>query len=340
MSSKTVPVTIGFLLLAGACASTAPHYIVSSDGGVDEEGGSRSTTTSSSSSGGGATGGATTSGGGTTSSSSGSGTEDDSGSVGTEEGGGAEGGSGSSLPLSDDFESDTVGMPPSSKLWSLVGTMGCSGSGNPSAKVVWPITVDNTQHHSGSNSLMVQGGDSCGPLMVNTSAFASLTSGEVYGRFYVHLSDTTMMFDHAVVAALGLNAGGAINPGDQMTYLQLASEGAGNSTNVFMWQTTDGNILPNKNSQGGAESTYVASTGFTCVEFHTSKSSGAIQTWVNGTLVAGLSDPPVPANGSQWTAPSPFTVTSFGLGWVVFSGENLTAWYDDVALSSSRIGCD
>ncbi len=237
------------------------------------------------------------------------------------------------MALCDGFESDTVGMPPSSSLWTLVGTMGCGGTGNPSAPVTFPVVVDDTQHHGGSNSVKIAGGDSCGPLMINTTAFSSLTNGEVYGRFFVHMSDTAMTFDHAVLAALGLTPGGAINPGDQMSYLQLASEGAGNATNVLMWQTTDGNILPNKNAMGGAESTYPAATGFTCIEFHTSASSKAIEAWVNGTSVVGLTDPPAPANASQWTAPSPFTVTSFGLGWTVFSGESQTLWFDDVALS-------
>ncbi len=43
---------------------------------------------------------------------------------------------------------------------------------------------------------------------------------------------------------------------------------------------------------------------------------------------------------TQWTPPSPLAPTSFGLGWVLFSGEQLTAWYDDVALATTRIGCN
>jgi hypothetical protein len=230
-------------------------------------------------------------------------------------------------------------MPPNSSLWSLVGRAGCSGTGNPGAPIVYPIVVDNTQSHSGTNSVKVAGGDSCGPLMVNTSAFSSLNGSEVYGRFFVHMSDTTAMFDHAALAGLGLTAGGAINPGDQAGYLQLASEQTGNATNMLMWQTLDGNILPNKNSAGGAQSAYLTATGFTCIEFHTSDSAKAIETWVNGTAVVGLTDPPQPTSGTQWVAPSPFTLTSFGLGWIVFGAPTMTLWFDDVALAGSRIGC-
>ncbi len=246
------------------------------------------------------------------------------------------------LALCDDFESDTVGGPPSGSLWTLVGLAGCSGTGNPSAPVMYPITIDGSQHHGGTKAAKVVGGDSCGPFMVNTSAFATLSGGEVYGRYWMHLSDTAMTFDHATFMALGLlrDGGVGLSVGAQDSYIQLASEGAGGATNTFMWQTDDGNVLPEKNSMGAAESTYVAATGFTCVEFHTSLSGKAIEVWVNGATVAGLTSPPVPPAGTQWTPPSPLAPTSFGLGWVLFSGEQLTAWYDDVALSTTRIGCN
>jgi hypothetical protein len=280
-----------------------------------------------------------------TSSASGS-NPSDAGSGGADSGGGspdattASGCSG--LALCDDFESDTVGSPPSASLWTLVGAAGCSGSGNPSAPIIYPIIVDGTQAHSGTKSVKISGGDSCGPLMVNTSAFASLSGGEVYGRFYVHMSDTTTTFDHAALMGLGLlhDAGTGLNIGDQTSYLQLASEGAGNATNVLMWQTDDSHILPNKNSAGGAESTYPAAAGFTCIEFHTSQANKAIETWVNGTAVVGLTDPPAPANATQWTPPSPFAPASLGLGWILFSGPKLDLWFDDVALSTTRIGCN
>jgi hypothetical protein len=245
------------------------------------------------------------------------------------------------LALSDTFDSDTAGNPPSSSLWTLIGTPGCSGTGNPSAPVIYPIVVDGTQHHSGANSVKITGGDACGPLMLNTSAFSKLTGSDVFGRFFVYLPVTNpATFDHVALAAIGLTA--TLNTQTQSSYLQLASEGAGNPTNVFMWQTEDSDILPDKNSAGGATSTYPAASTWTCVEFHTS-TAGALETWVDGTAVAGLTFVPgttaVSATNGQWTAPSPFAPTSFGLGWIVFSGPMTSLWFDDVALSSSRIGC-
>jgi hypothetical protein len=319
--------------MAQACSSSSQHTVVVDNGDAGDGGASSSGSSSGSSSSGSSSGGSTDAG---TSAEAAS----------TRDAGGGDSASTtqgcSGQALCDDFESDTVGSPPSSSLWTLVGTAGCSGTGNPSAPILYPIVVDSSQHQSGSQSVKVTGGDSCGPLMINTSAFSQLTGGEVYGRFYVHLSDTTKTFDHTVLMALGLltDGGVGLNIGDQSSYLQLASEGAGNATNVLMWQTTDGNILPNKNAMGGAESTYPAATGFTCVEFHTSV-SGAIETWINGSTVAvpGLTSPPTPANATQWVPPSPFAPTSLGLGWIVFSGATPTVWYDDVALSKTRIFC-
>ena len=227
-----------------------------------------------------------------------------------------------------------VGSPPSSSTWTLLGTTGCSGTGNPSAPTIYPVVVDNTQFHSAPNSVKVTGGDSCGPLMIDTGALAQITGGEVYGRFYVHLSDTTVLIHHAVLMALGFlgDSGVGLNINDYSSYLELAPEAQGGlSTSVFLWQTDDANHLPNTDSIGAMSSTYLPPAGFTCVEFHTSASTGAIQTWIGGTLIAGLSSPPAPpsANGSMWTPPSPLAPKSFGLGWMSFSTQGMTAWFDD-----------
>jgi hypothetical protein len=217
--------------------------------------------------------------------------------------------------------------------------------GNPSAPVIYPIVVDMTTDPTRKQAAKIMGGDSCGPLMVNASALAPLAGKDVYGRFYLSLSSTSTMFDHTALMGLGLaaDAGANLNPMNQASYLQLASEGAGNATNVFMWQTTDSNVLPDKQTSGGAKSTYPAANTWTCIEFHTSP-NGGLETWVNGTAIAGLTYVPgttMPAAGvnDHWTPISPFSPTSLGFGWIVFSGPMMTLWVDDVAVSGARIGC-
>jgi len=348
--------SIAFVILAcvglfPACSSSSGGPSGSGGSGTGTGGsgtgtGGSGTGTGGSATGGNGTGGSATGGNGTGGGSGGSATGGNgSGGAGGAAGsgsatGGAAGGNASGcagLALCDNFDSQAAGAAPDSSLWTMIGAKTCNGQGTP-----WPFAVDSTQSHSPPNSMKVMGGDSCGPLMLNTSAFTKLTGSDVYGRFYMRLSDTSMMFDHAFLMALGLTSG-TLNTGTQ-NYLQLASEGTGTS-NVFMWQISDGDVLPDKNSAGGATSTYPAANTWTCVEFHVSSSTGALETWVNGNPVAGLTFVPgtttkMSGVNDQWTAPSPFKPMSIGFGWTVFSGENLTIWFDDIAVGPTKIGCN
>jgi polysaccharide lyase-like protein len=254
-------------------------------------------------------------------------------------------GCGSGLAFCDDFDTDTVNSVPAASVWTVVGTQGCSGQG----PVQYPVVVDNTFSHSPPNSVKITGGDSCGPVMLSRSAFSNLASAtDVYGRFYLRLTSTSTTFDHSVLMTLAFSADGdgGITSSDQSTFLQLASEGAGNATNVFMWQTDDSHVLPDKNANGGSQSTYPMAATWTCVEFHTSSASKAIETWVGSQSFAGLTFPPgVSMVTDQWEAGLPtlpaFTFDSLGFAWIVFSGPSMTLWIDDVALSATgRIGCN
>lgn len=249
----------------------------------------------------------------------------------------------------DDPQNDVPDAAPTPGLWTTEGEQGCSGQG----PITNPITIDNTQSHSPPNSVKIVGGasNSCGPAMISTSAFAHIpTNSDVYGRFYIRLSSTSQTFDHVVIMALNFagNNDGGIDFGTQGSFLSLNSEGAGNATNVFMWQTEDSHTLPDKDTAGGAQSTYPTANTWTCVEFHTSPSTDAIEVWVGGaqTPVPGLTfPPPIAMVNDQWeagvsTLPA-FNFDSLGFGWVAYSGVAMTLWIDDVALSTtSRVGCN
>jgi hypothetical protein len=245
------------------------------------------------------------------------------------------------MPLCDDFEAaaDTVGATPMG--WTLMHPGGCSGG-------AYSAVIDTTQFHSGSKSVKVTGGDSCGPLLINTSAFASLTGGEVYGRFYVRMPSTPA-FDHAVMMTLGLGADAdAPTNFSQTGHLSLAPEqispqGGGSPVSALVWQTEDGNILPMKSPEALPSTTYPVANTWTCIEFHVSANTKAIETWVNGNAVPGMTfipgtTPKIAAN-SGWSLPAA-APTSFGLDWVVFSGPMISLWFDDAALGPTRIGCN
>lgn len=285
---------------------------------------------------GGATGGAATAGtGGSAGSSAGSGGAGVAGSAGTAGAAGSGSGVGcTGMPLCDDFEANAAGMTPAG--WTLVNATGCSG-------MTFSATVDTTQFHSGSKSVKVTGGDSCGPLLVNTAAFAKLTDGEVYGRFYLRMP-TTQSFHHTVLASLGLkanaDAGGSF---DQAGHLQFAAEDIGGA-NKLVWQSDDSNILPAKAPNAAETTTFPKSDTWTCVEFHISASKQAIETWIDGaavpgmTFIPGTTTPNQEVNG-QWKPASLVAPTSFGLTLVEFGDTPLSIYFDDAALGATRIGC-
>jgi hypothetical protein len=241
----------------------------------------------------------------------------------------------SGLALCDDFEADTAGAAPMG--WTLFKPGGCSGSATFSAN------VDTSQFHSGGKSVKVVGGDSCGPMLVNTAAFAKLSGGEVYGRFYVRMPSVTP-FDHAVMAALGLQGGiGTAMQFDQASNLALAPEQIG-TTNALVWQTDDSNILPAKSPAAAATTTFPKADTWTCIEFHVSANTKAIETWVDSKAVPGMTFIPGttmadPETNGQWK-PAAIAPTAFGLGWIVYSGPSISLWFDDAALGTTRVGCD
>ena len=244
------------------------------------------------------------------------------------------------MALCDDFEADAAGATPTG--WTLFNGFGCSGA-NGSTTPKYPAVVDTTQFHSGSKSVKITGGDSCGPLLVNTAAFANLSGGEVYGRFFVRMPSVTP-FDHTVMMALGLKAGVDVSGSfSQDDNLALAPEEIG-SMNALVWQTNDSNILPAKAPAAASQTTFPTADTWTCVEFHVSANTNAIETWVDGTVVPGMTFIPgtttvnQEVNG-QWK-PAAITPTAFGLGWIVFSGPSISLWFDDAALGTKRIGCN
>jgi len=231
------------------------------------------------------------------------------------------------MALCDDFEADTAGTAPAG--WTLFKPGGCSGSAAYSAN------IDTTQSHSGSKSVKVTGGDSCGPMLVNTAAFAKLSGGEVYGRFYVRMPSFSTTVSHAVMAALGLQGGiGSSTSYNQASNLSLSVEPVG--TDFLYWQTDDGHISPSRDTAGAAQTTLPKSDTWTCIEFHVSSSTNALETWVDGMAVPGLTFV-ADMQAKGWPNITP---TALGLGWIDFSSSAYSLYFDDAALGTTRIGCN
>ncbi len=226
------------------------------------------------------------------------------------------------LPLCDDFESTTPGGPPDPKNWTLA-TPNCSGTGT--------LSIDDTVAHSGTRSVKVVGqAGYCNHIFMANSVMATL--GKVaYGRFFVRLQDTLGQ-DHSTFMAMKDTA-------DNNNDIRM-----GGQSDILMWnRQSDDATLPVLSPAGIAQSVQPAAAAWHCVEFMIDGQNGYLLTWMDGAQVPGLCEQGVSTQDvtQQWLQrgawrPSPVDLR---LGWESYGGEAMTLWIDDVALSTTRIGC-
>lgn len=233
-----------------------------------------------------------------------------------------EAGASSGLALSDGFESAAVGGPPSSLLWT-VGSVDCTGAGK--------LAVDDSQAHSGTHSVRVDGGGGyCDHVFFSTSAAVAQVSPQLYARFFVRLG-----------AVLGAGHTTFLAMKDQADGGKDVRMGGQDSVLIYNRQSDDA-TLPTLSPTGVADSVAPAAATWTCIELHVDQAAGTIETWVDGKAIAGLTETgtPVADISTQWLARAwkPM-LADFRLGWESYAGQAITLWFDDVALAGARIGC-
>jgi len=221
----------------------------------------------------------------------------------------------------DDFESQT-GTQPSGR-WTA-GAPNCSGTGTAS--------VDSSVAHSGGKSLRINGGGGyCNHVFVGTPLSGVNTSSAFWARFYVRHT-TPLPAAHITFAALR-------DAADNNKDLRM-----GGQNGALQWnRESDDATLPEQSPNGVSMSKPLPVNTWTCVEFRIDGPAGRLETWVDGTAVQGLAVDGTPTHDidGQWLRkanwrPSP---TDFRLGWESYGGDTDTLWFDDVAVSGSRIGC-
>jgi hypothetical protein len=226
----------------------------------------------------------------------------------------------SGASICDGFENLAAGAP--SGAWS-VQNPNCSGSGS--------ATIDTSTAHSGGKSLKVTGvAGYCNHVFVQSST--ALSGGATYARFYVRHT-TALPASHVTFLAMKDTADGGkdLRMGGQNAALQWNRE-------------SDDATLPAQSPAGVAQSIPLPTNTWTCVEFVVNGSNGQMQTWVNGSEVAGLHEDMVATQDidGQWVSSRPSwrpALSNFRLGWESYGEGSDTLWYDDVAVGSSRIGC-
>jgi len=116
----------------------------------------------------------------------------------------------------------------------------------------------------------------------------------------------------------------------------------GGQSKILMYnRESDDATLPDLSPQGIATSAALPTGSWQCFEYHLGP-DGTIETWLNGNAVAGLTSKPgvANANAAQWQRSSiKPKVTAIYFGWESYGGDANTFWYDDISVSSTRVGC-
>ncbi len=232
--------------------------------------------------------------------------------------------SGAPLALSDGFETAAPGGPPDPSLWT-VASVDCSGAGK--------LAIDGTVAHRGSHSVRVDGGGGyCDHVFLGNASAVAAIGKQLYARFFVQLG-TALGQGHTTFAAMKDDDDGGkdVRMGGQEGILMYNRE-------------SDDATLPTLSPAGIAMSlSPMTSPTWTCIEIHIDESAGTIDTWVNDHEVAGLVEngTATPDGSSEWLRVANWkpSLSNFRLGWESYAGQTMTLWFDDVAISSGRIGC-
>lgn len=199
----------------------------------------------------------------------------------------------------------------------------CSGSGQ--------LSVDNQQAHSGQQSLRVEGGANyCDHIFLHFGKISEL-GAKFYIRFYVRLQNA---FGNGHVTFLSMT-----DNSDSGKHFRM-----GGQSGVFMFnrELSDA-TLPVLSPTGISMSVSPASNQWYCVEFQIDEQAKALDTWINSILAAGLliDQTPTPDIDQQWLSGSPWqpSLIDFNLGWESYGSMANTVWFDDIAISTQRIGC-
>ncbi|PGH20709.1 hypothetical protein AJ80_03469 [Polytolypa hystricis UAMH7299] len=195
----------------------------------------------------------------------------------------------------------------------------------PSCNQGGTVALDSSKAHSGSNSIKVTGGSSgyCGHIFFGTT---QVPSGNVYVRTYL-MTQTALDANHISFITMPDSGVKSLRIGGQNGILMFNRE-------------SDDATLPDLSPQGVASSKSLVANNWHCFEYLLG-TDGSIQTWLDGTVVDGLtvgggaSNP----NSNGWGTSYTPNISGVYFGWESYSGGVNTMWYDDIVIGSSRTGC-
>jgi len=222
--------------------------------------------------------------------------------------------SASGLLFCDDFEKLAAGPVQNAGPW----TTAYIGPDAPT------ITVDvTTPAHSGTHSVRVHAPvtDFQSFLIYHDTAVLPRPQGDFYLRSYVRLSramsaehNAYMVFDRFATPG----AGAAVRLGEQSQMLSLTVGG-----------DAHGSLSNGKFSQDGVLGPHFTVNTWACLEGYFNSVQPEIDFWLDGVEIPDF-------HHTDWPADNYDTLR---FGFEKYAGPELDIWFDDIALSGTRIGC-
>ncbi|HKP60284.1 MAG TPA: hypothetical protein VJV78_26345, partial [Polyangiales bacterium] len=220
----------------------------------------------------------------------------------------------------DGFEAE--GTMPAATSWEVVA---------PNCKGDAAVEIDSTLAHSGTRSAKLRSaGGYCNHLFIQAKPSGALPD-PLFARVFVRL-DKALTSSHVTFLAM--------KDGSDGKDLRM-----GGQNEILMWnRESDDATLPELSPAGIALSKKPATQTWLCLEFEVDSKNKALHTWLDGQPVEGLQvdGEGTPNIDGQWRnkadwQPKPQDVR---FGWESYGSDANTLWFDDVALGSTRIGCN
>lgn len=212
-----------------------------------------------------------------------------------------------SLLLCDDFEGVSAGSSPSPATWSLV-------AGYTAVEQTNIVRVGTEQAHGGSQA-----------LRVDKDGLAGIFTAVAERKFFLR---AFMRVDAAPLGPVLIGIGADTQPQSEVRFRVQQNSWA--TLNVVPGDA----VLPQAAREGNCPTCPVVPVNqWFCVEFAVDADSREATLWFEGTEVATASE----GVGGFPEMPNPIPVR---LGTMSLQGGETGLWIDDVAISTTRIGCD
>ena len=118
----------------------------------------------------------------------------------------------------------------------------------------------------------------------------------------------------------------------------------GGQSQILMWnRETDDATLPELSPTGISMSVQPSPSTWICIEFSFDETAGLLETWVDGQSVPGLIVDATATHDvdAQWHRMGAWrpNLVNVRFGWESYGSRPAALWFDDIAMASSRIGC-